>query len=80
MDSDGKRQMGRQRASVDSSGQGGRAGTQVICTFPEAQPMGCVEKKDNTQEGRWVPLVKDFGGPQLLLCHNSCDPSVSGAR
>lgn len=38
MDSDGKRQiMMWQRVSVNSNGQGGRTGAQVIRTFPEAQ-------------------------------------------
>lgn len=53
MDSDGKRQiMIRQRASVNSNGQGGRAHVQVTCTFPEAQGIS-TGANGVCREGRW---------------------------
>lgn len=88
MDSDGKRQiMIRQRASVNSNGQGGRAHVQVTCTFPEAQGIS-TGANGVCREGRWH---SGGGGgslwwsiseaiEELLLWCNSCDPSVSGAR
>lgn len=61
--------------------------SRVICIFPEAQGIstdanGLCREGRHTQEGEVGSadgsIPEDL--QELLLCHNSCDPSASGAK